>query len=161
MWNRELDTPMSSLHAHINLLEFLTQVNQIWLDALEGRIVKGTCVLAIGDNISSMGWLQRSTFKEKIEETGEMESNEEWAVKQDIARKCADIIFEKEACLYSQWFAGEQNVAMDSTSRDSLYLSPEAHVAMLKHYVPKQTPANLVLRPLPKAIVSWIGSLLQ
>ena len=31
---------------------------------------------------------------------------------------------------------------------------------MLKHYTPKQTPANLVLRPLPKEITSWIGSLL-
>ena len=147
--------------AHINLLEFLTQVIQIWWDVLEGRIVKGSCVLAMGDNMSSMGWLRRSNFKETIEETGEMESNEEWAVKQDIARKCADVILEAEACLYSQWFAGVQNVAFDSISRDCLYLSPDAHVAMLKHYVPKQTPANLVLRPLPKEIVSWIGSLLQ
>ena len=32
---------------------------------------------------------------------------------------------------------------------------------MLKHYTPKQTPANLVLRPLPKEITSWIGSLLR
>ena len=38
--------------AHINLLEFLTQVIQIWLDALEGRIVKGSCVLGMGDNTS-------------------------------------------------------------------------------------------------------------
>ncbi len=111
--------------------------------------------------MSSMGWLRRSNFKESVEETGELESNEEWAIKQEIARKAADIILEKEACLYSQWFAGAQNVAMDSTSRDGLYLSPEAHIAMLKFYTPKQTPANLVLRPLPNEIVSWIGSLLQ
>ena len=96
-----------------------------------------------------------------IGNSGDGNMNGEWAIKQDIARKCADIILEAEACLYSQWFAGKQNVVMDSTSRDSLYLSPEAHIAMLKHYVPKQTPANLVLRLLPKEIVSWIGSLLQ
>ena len=147
--------------AHINPLEFLTQVVQIWLDALEGRIVKGSCVLGMGDNTSSMGWLRRSNFKESVDGTGELESNEEWAVKQDIARKAADIILEKEACLYSQWFAGSQNVTADSISRDGLYLSPEAHIAMLKHYTPKQTPANLVLRPLPKEITSWIGSLLR
>ena len=50
--------------AHINLLEFLTQVIQIWLDAIDGRIVKGTCVVGMGDNMSSMGWLRRSNFKE-------------------------------------------------------------------------------------------------
>ena len=147
--------------AHINLLEFLTQVIQIWLDAIERRIVKGSCVLGMGDNTSSMGWLRRSNFKETIEGTGELESNEEWAIKQEIARKAAEIILEKEACLYSQWFAGVQNVATDSTSRDGLYLSPEAHIAMLKRYTPKQIPANLVLRPLPNEIVSWIGSLLR
>ena len=108
-----------------------------------------------------MGWLLQSNFKDTVEETGEMESNEEWAIKQDIARKVADIILDAEACLYSQWFAGTQNVATDSISRDCIFLSPEAHVAMLKHYIPKQTPANLVLKPLPKEISSWIGSLLQ
>ena len=63
--------------AHINPLEFLTQVVQIWLDALEGRIVKGSCVLGMGDNTSSMGWLRRSNFKESVDGTGELESNEE------------------------------------------------------------------------------------
>ena len=147
--------------AHINLLEFLTQVVQIWLDALGGRIVKGSCVLGMGDNMSSMGWLRRSNFRELVEGTGELESDEEWAIKQDIARKAAEIIMGKEACLFSQWFAGYQNVGTDSISRDGLYLSLEAHVAMLKRYTPKQIPENLVLKPLPKEIVSWIGSLLQ
>jgi hypothetical protein len=115
----------------------------------------------MGDNMSSMGWLRRSNFKETFEETGELESNEEWAIKQDIARKLTDIILEKEACLYSQWFAGTQNVGTDSISRDGLYLIPKAHTAMLKRYIPTQIPGNLVLRPLPKEIASWIGSLLR
>ena len=147
--------------AHINLLEFLTQVVQIWFDAIEKRISKRSCILAMGDNTASMGWLRRSNFKESIADSEEIESNEEWAIKQEIARKAAEIILGEEACLYSQWFAGAQNVAMDSTSRDGLYLSIEAHTAMLKHYAPKQTPENLVLKQLPSEIVSWIGSLLR
>ena len=83
--------------AHINLLEFLTQAIQIWLDAIEGRIKKNSCVLAMGDNTASMGWLKRSNFKEKLPECEELESNDEWAVKQDIARKVANIIMEKDA----------------------------------------------------------------
>ena len=43
--------------AHINLLEFLTQVIQIWLDFLEGRITSDSCILAIGDNTVSMRWM--------------------------------------------------------------------------------------------------------
>ena len=65
-----------------------------------------------------------------------------------------------KACLYSQWFAGEKNVCTDSLSRDGPFLSLSSHLFMLKHYSPKQTPENLSIKPLPKEIVSWIGSLL-
>ena len=40
--------------AHINLLEFLTQVIQVWLEILENRIKPEDCILALGDNTSSM-----------------------------------------------------------------------------------------------------------
>ena len=52
--------------AHINLLEFLTQVIQIW-DILEGKIKEEDCILAMGDNTSSMGSLRRSNFRVKHE----------------------------------------------------------------------------------------------
>ena len=41
--------------AHINLLEFLTQVVSIWFDSLEKTIKKGDYLLAMGDNTSAMG----------------------------------------------------------------------------------------------------------
>ena len=41
--------------AHINLLEFLTQVLKIWSDAIDGKIQKQDCVLAITDNSTTMG----------------------------------------------------------------------------------------------------------
>ena len=147
--------------AHINVLEFLTQVIQIWFDIIDGRIPPFSCILAMGDNTASMGWLRRSNFKENNNENIEEETNEDWMVKQDIARKLADIILSANSCLYSQWFAGDKNVCTDSLSRDGLFLSRSSHLAMLNHYIPKQTPANLDIRPLPKVIVSWIGSLLQ
>ena len=93
--------------AHINLLEFITQVVSIWFDFIEGRIKKGDCLLAMGDNTASMGWLRRSNFRE------ENESNLEWFAKQEVARKLARIVLLAEACLYSQWFAGEKNIGGD------------------------------------------------
>ena len=53
--------------AHISLLEFLTQVIQIWLDFIEGRIANDFYILARGDNTASMGWMQRSNFRAEDE----------------------------------------------------------------------------------------------
>ena len=147
--------------AHINVLEFFTQVIQIWFDVIDGRIPPFSCILAMGDNTSSMGWLRRSNFKEVANDNNkEPETNEDWMVKQEIARKCAYLVMEVNSCLYSQWFAGEKNVCTDSLSRDGIFLSLPSHLTMLNHYTPKQTPENFSIKPLPNEIVSWIGSLL-
>jgi hypothetical protein len=86
----------------------------------------------MGDNMSSQGWLRRSNFKETVKETGELESNEEWAIKQDIpvARKAADIILEKEACLYSH-IVGGPFLAGNAPSVLRAYPSHQSNVAPL------------------------------
>ena len=71
--------------AHINLLEFLTQVIQIWLDILENRIQPKDCILALGDNTSAMGWLRRSNFRET--KNKDEESELDWFAKQQVSRK--------------------------------------------------------------------------
>ena len=71
--------------AHINLLEFLTQVIQVWLDILENRIQPEDCILALGDNTSAMGWLRRSNFRETKNE--DEESELDWFAKQQVSRK--------------------------------------------------------------------------
>ena len=62
--------------AHINLLEFLPQVIQIWLNFIEGRITSYSCIIAMGDNTVSMGLMRRSNFRK------EDEVNLDWFVKQ-------------------------------------------------------------------------------
>ena len=37
----------------------------IWIDVLENRIQPQDCILATGDNMTSMGWLRRSNFRGK------------------------------------------------------------------------------------------------
>lgn len=63
-WRYEIPIHLRG-RAHINLLEFLTQVISIWFDSLEKRIKKGDCLLAMGDNTSAMGWIRRSNFREE------------------------------------------------------------------------------------------------
>ena len=142
--------------AHINLLEFLTQVIQIWTDIIEKRVKSEDCILAMGDNTTAMGWLRRSNFRQTDED------DNDWRVKQNIARKLAALILDAGAMLYTQWFAGKKNICADSLSRDGIYFdSHSSHENFLKSFFPQQTPANLQIKPVPKEIISFVSSTLR
>jgi hypothetical protein len=140
--------------AHINLLEFITQVVCIWIDILEGKVKKHDCLLGLGDSTSAMGWLRRSTFREKIE------GDQDWLAKQKVARKLADLVLDSETVLYKQWFRGEDNVVADSLSRDLHYLSPSTHEKFLHLTVSPQLPDNFRILPVPAEISCFIMSTL-
>ena len=141
--------------AHINLLEFLTQVVSVWIDVLEETSSKEDCILCMGDSTSAMGWLRRSNFRQKDE------NDCEWKVKQCIARKLASLILNSETMLYRQWFAGELNVVADSLSRDAYYLSEHSHTSFLNSVAPSQLPQNFRLSPVPTEICCFISSMLE
>jgi hypothetical protein len=141
--------------AHINLLEFLTQVVSIWVDIIEGVTCPLDCILCIGDSTSALGWLRRSNFREKDED------DIEWIVKQQVARKLASLILGSETVLYHQWLKGIWNVVADSLSRDLFYLSLKSHETFLKSTCSNQLPKNFHITPLPKEICCFITSVLQ
>ena len=80
--------------AHINLLECLAQLVSIWIDVIEKKIKPLDCLRGMGDNTASMGWLRRSNFREINE------NDQEWLVKQKIARKLANLVLDSNACIY-------------------------------------------------------------
>ena len=141
--------------AHINLLEFLAQVVSIWLDILEDRVQPLDCLLGMGDNTASMGWLRRTNFRAKNE------SDLDWIAKQTTARKLANLVLDSETVLYRQWFRGADNTVADSLSRDAYFLSHESHQQFLSQTVPHQVPHNFRILPIPKEISSFISSTLQ
>ena len=141
--------------AHINLLEFMTQVVGIWLAIEEGRLSKLDCVLAMGDSTTALGWMRRSNFRALDEE------NQDWIAKQKLARKLGTLSLEAEISLYKQWFKGEDNVVADSLSRDLFYLSASSHQKFLSLAAPAQLPHNFRILPLPAKISSFISSTLQ
>ena len=140
--------------AHINLLEFIAQLVSIWLDKIEGKLDKQECLLAMGDNTASMGWLRRSNFRENEEH------DTEWLAKQSVARKVAEIILDSDTCLYRQWFKGEDNALADSLSRDGFIFSHQAHKKFLNITIPSQVPQDFNIYPLPKEISLFISSIL-
>ena len=82
--------------AHINLLEFLAQLISIWIDFIEGKLNKHDCLLGMGDNTASMGWLRRSNFRENNEH------DTEWLAKQKVAIKVATLGLYSRRILYRQ-----------------------------------------------------------
>jgi hypothetical protein len=141
--------------AHINLLEYITQVVCIWVDICEKRVNKHDCLLSIGDSTSAMGWLRRSNFREKDE------SDLDWLAKQSVSRKLANLILESETLLYKQWLRGEDNVIADSLSRDVYFLSPKSHENFLISTASSQLPPNFRILPLQEEICCFISSTLQ
>ena len=141
--------------AHINLLEFLTQLIGLWLAIEEGRLQRHDCILAMGDSTTALGWLRRSNFRE------DEESPTEWKAKQRAARKVAHLLLDSDTLLYRQWFRGKDNDIADSLSRDLYYLSPQSHERFLKLSSPSQLPANFQIRQLPAKICCFISSVLQ
>ena len=141
--------------AHINLLEFMTQVVGTWLAIDEGRLGRHDCLLAMGDSTTALGWLRRSNFRENGE------NNQDWRAKQKVARKLAGLVLDSETLLYKQWFKGSDNVVTDSLSRDLYYMSPNTHTKFLQLTVPQQLPNNFRIQQLPDRISCFILSTLQ
>ena len=121
---------------------------------MEGRLEPLDCLLGMGDNTASMGWLRRTNFRESDE------NDMEWLVKQQVARKLASIVLEADCCIYRQWFKGEENVLADSLSRDGFVFTNQAHKSFLQSTIPQQVPPNFNISPLPNEIVSFISSTL-
>ena len=72
----------------------MTQVIQIWLDVMDDRIPPQYCILEMGDNTASMGWLRRSNAKENDK------SNYEWTMKQDVSQMFSYLVIETDSCLH-------------------------------------------------------------
>ena len=141
-------------HAHINELEFLACVIHPWMDILQGRILKGDCVLIIGDSTTAMGWIHKSRYRE------DRESAERHAIRLKIARKLAELVIENGLTLYSQWFPGSHNIIADSLSRDQ-HFSDTERISLFSSFFPPQDSPHFRRTILPTEISEWVCSILQ
>ena len=84
-----------------NLLEFLGMVINIWLTCQEVGS-EHSCILAIGDNTSAIGWLHSTSC---LDPTWEAHGAHLM-----VARKVASILMHHKCCLASQHLKGELNL---------------------------------------------------
>ncbi len=72
------------------------------------QLAPESCLLSQMDSSSAAGWLRKSNFSDDTESI----------VQLTTARHLAMLIIDAHCCLYSQWFAGEENVVVDCLSCD-------------------------------------------
>jgi hypothetical protein len=147
-WHFELPVDCR-LQTSMNSLEFITCIINIWVDIFHGILESESCLLSQTNSSAASGWLCKSNFTDKIDETIQLATN----------RKLADILMESESNLYSQWFPGDKNSISDSLSHD--FHIPITNLSFLleSHFL-EQAPFGLKILPLPLDIVSWLICLL-
>jgi hypothetical protein len=102
------------------------------MDKLSNSIDTESCILSQTDSSSAAGWLKKSNFNDNANDT----------VKMTTARHLARLMIEAHSCLYSQWFAGEENVVADCLSRD-FHLSEFQLTQLINSCVSHQVPFGL------------------
>lgn len=141
--------------ATINMLEHLASIIGPWIDLLEEKLPKLSCILAMTDSTTTAGWLRKSNFQESPNESKEMTK-----AKLDISRGHATRLLNNQCMDYSQWFPGEKNDIADSLSRDK-HLSNSQLNSLFSSKIPSQMPNHFKISPIPQEIELFLLSLLQ
>ena len=146
-----------------NLLEFLGMAINIWLSCMEDESVE-SCILAIGDNTSALGWLHNTSRLDPS-----------WQAHHAhllVARKVAQLLMTFKCCLASQHVTGELNVVADLLSfagkgrgkGHPLAFDDPSNDELTERFLtalPSQVPENFVISQLPEDILCWVTQVLR
>jgi len=136
------------LRATLNVLEYLASYITIWMEIHVWGAEKGSCFLSQVDSTSAAGWIRKSSFSDLD------------PLHLELSRELATLLMDHDSCVYSQWFAGEENELTDSLSRDH-HLSDSALLALLHSRIPEQIPKDFKICPLPQELVSKVTTWLH
>ena len=138
------------LKKSINFLEFLACITGIILSLHDGEGAEEDCILSLGDNTSSLGWLRKSNFA----------ADEEQASHSALARHFALIMAGASRCHFSQWFAGKENEVADLLSRDH-DKSDDSLTAYNSFVFAAQVSPEFHISPLPEELTCWLAYWVQ
>jgi hypothetical protein len=149
VWHFELPVHLR-LRTTLHALEFLACVITIWVDILYQNIPTESCILSQMDSSSAAGGLRKSNFFDGDDEIVQMTT----------AQHLALLVLQADFCIYSQWFAGDENIVADSLSHD-LHFPHDILKNSVKSSIPSQVTFSLKISVLQPEIVSWLTCLLQ
>lgn len=135
--------------ATLNSLEFLAALVGVWVEHQVGPPWRADDVmLCQGDSSSATGWIARSSF------------GDEEPLHLAIARAMASYLMEHRIAHYAQWFPGKENLVADALSRD-FHLDDNALSSLIANRFSSHIPQSFRIAPLPPAITTRVGELLQ
>jgi hypothetical protein len=136
----------------INVLEFMACAIGLFLLMQGPSFQAGDCLLAIGDNQSSLCWISKSNFADSPGHSAPLA----------IARDIAMTTLTQQCTVSSSWIPGASNHVADCLSR-CLTDSPSSlsHNIRTHHPYSLQVPPSFLIRPLPPTLSSKIISWLQ
>jgi hypothetical protein len=137
------------LRTSLNSLESIACLITIWVNILNRKIDPEDCILSQTDSMKANGWLRKSNFSDSDDEAAQLTT----------ACKLAKLVIDSRSCLYSQWFAGEDNVVSDALSHD-FHLTDSSLIHIIQSNIPHQVPFGLRIFQLPQEIISWLTCML-
>jgi hypothetical protein len=151
-WRWEIPSHfIASISNKNNLQKFLAAVIMIWVELDQESTPPLSCILALSDNSSAVGWLNKANMDESINKALHTTS-----------RKLATLLLDSECCLYSQHFKGKFNDVADTLSRHDL--SDTDLLTFISTSFPERVPSTFStfnIAHLPPSITSWMTWLLQ
>ena len=136
----------------------------IWLECLRPGSSE-SCILAIGDNTSAIGWLHHTTNL-----LPDCAAHKAHLI---VARHIATLLIENDCCIGTQHVKGELNVVTDLLSfvgnsrgkaHPLAFDNPPNDVLsyrFLNSPISNQVPSNFRIEQLPEEMLSWISHVLQ
>ena len=146
-----------------NLLEFIGMTINIWLECLQPDS-EHSCILAIGDNTSAIGWLHNTS---RLDPTWKVHD-----VTLMVARHIATLLMKHQCCLATQHIKGEVNMVADFLSfvgsergkgHPLAYDDPPNDILTdrFRSHLRSQVPESFNIVQLPNEILSWVSHTLR
>lgn len=136
----------------------------VWLECLADNGTGHSCIMAIGDNTSAIGWLHNTS---RLDPTWRAHD-----VHLLVARHVANLLMDHRCCLATQHIKGQLNAVADLLSfcgsSDRSKVHPLAYddppndilTQRFRSALPNQIPDTFEIVQLPSEILSWISLML-
>ena len=134
-----------------NVLELSACIISVWIAILENDVPALSCILALSDNTSAVGWLHRMNVEDESISGKHL---------QQLTRLFASLLISSDLCLYSQHFKGSFNNVADALSRRN-DLSDIDLTSFIRLHFSAQVPPTFRIEAVPQSIISWNFSLIQ
>ena len=143
---------------HINSLEHLAEVTNIWMASLLLHLIgdgNGMKFLDQSDNMTALAWMKTSYFDSR--------DKADSRIREIILRKLADLLGAADIGIYLQQIPGIENIIADILSCHRNDSNSQIHSLLQKEAgeILKDAELNIKIVDILEPIISWIESIVE